>query len=240
MNLKKLVRLFFSPLKQWQINHSSNARFSYSQCGEDLIMSQLFLQLAIADIKYLDIGAHHPSYLSNTYLFYQEGGSGVCIEPDPVLNRNFPKMRPRDIHLNCGVGIDDGLAEFFVMSTPTLNTFSEKEASEYAASGKYLITQKLKIEIQNVNRIIKNNFSVCPNLVSLDVEGWDLVVLRSFDFEKYRPQVFCVETLSFTEDQSERKLNEIIEFMHSKNYLTYADTYINTIFVDRSAWDSRR
>jgi FkbM family methyltransferase len=239
MKLKKMMRFFLEPLKRWNMNHSSNAKVSYSQCGEDLIISQVFQQIRIHQIRYLDIGAHHPTYFSNTYLFYEGGASGVCVEPDPKLYSNFPKTRPRDISLNCGVGINSGLADFFVLSTPTLNTFSEKEAHEYVASGGYSITKKLQIEIQNVNQIIENNFNACPNLVSLDVEGWDLIVLQSFDFNKNRPQVFCIETLSYTEDNSERKLTEIIDLMHAKNYITYADTYINTIFVDRDVWDSR-
>ena len=239
MNLKKIVRLFLAPLRRWEINHSSNARISYSQCGEDLIISQLFLQLGLNEIRYLDIGAHHPSYLSNTFLFYREGGHGVCVEPDPTLYKHFPKIRPRDIHLNCGVGVRAGYEDFFVLSTPTLNTFSANEAAGYVASGKHKITNQLKIEIQNINQIIEKNFTTCPNLVSLDIEGWDLVVLHSLDFSRHKPQVFCIETLSYTEDNSERKLTEIIEFMHFNNYITYADTYINTIFVDRASWEAR-
>jgi FkbM family methyltransferase len=240
MCIKKFKKNIIGFLRRLQRNYSKNSRRSYSQCGEDLVIEQLFMALGIERIQYLDIGAHHPSYLSNTFYFYLKGNSGVCVEPDPVLYKHFPKFRPRDIHLNCGVGIDEGFAEFFVLSTPTLNTFSEKEASEYVASGKYLITKKLNIKIQKINTIIESNFTAYPNFVSLDIEGWDLVVLNSLDFEKYRPQVFCIETLSYTEDRSERKLDEIIDFMHSRDYLTYADTYINTIFVDRSAWESRK
>jgi FkbM family methyltransferase len=239
MNLRKIIRGLIEPLRRWHRDHSSNARSSYSQSGEDLIISQLFLQLKIQRIRYLDIGAHHPTYLSNTYYFYREGGDGVCVEPDPTLCANFPKIRPRDYILNCGVGIVEDFADFFVLSTPTLNTFSEKEAYEYVNLGSHSIVKKLKIEIQNVNNIIKKNFSSCPNLVSLDIEGWDLIVLSSFDFVCYRPEVFCIETLSYKEDNSERKLTEIIEFMHQNNYMTYADTYINTIFVDRACWESR-
>jgi FkbM family methyltransferase len=197
------------------------------------------MDLGLEDFRYLDIGAHHPTYLSNTYFFYHQGASGVCVEPDPSLFQEFPRLRPRDIHINCGVGLVSGFADFFVMSTPTLNTFSIEEATRYAASGNYYIKTQKKIEIQCVNNLIENNFTSCPNLVSLDIEGWDLIVLRNFNFRRYRPEIFCIETLSYTEDNSERKLTEIIEFMHQNNYMTYADTYINTIFVDRTSWENR-
>ncbi|HEY5293654.1 MAG TPA: FkbM family methyltransferase [Burkholderiales bacterium] len=227
-------------LRQLTHNHSENCKISYSQCGEDLILQQLFMVLGIYKVSYLDIGAHHPSYLSNTYLFYESGGHGVCVEPDPSLFAEFAKKRPRDINLNCGVGISSGEADFFVMSSSTLNTFSRAEAERYQSYGKQRVLQTIRVAMRPVNEILEQYFEKCPNLVSLDVEGMDYLILRNFDFGKFRPEVFCLETLSYTEDKSERKLTEIIDLMHENGYLTYADTYINTIFVDSAAWNKDR
>ncbi len=195
--------------------------------------------LGITKVSYLDVGAHHPTYLSNTYLFYTEGGSGVCVEPDPSLCGEFARKRPRDVTLNCGVGPTTGVADFFVLSTTSLNTFSREEAERYQSYGTHRILQTIPVEVKTINDIIGDNFATRPNLVSLDVEGLDYAVLSQFDFTKYRPEVFCVETLSYTEDKTERKLEEIIDLMHARGYQTYADTYINTIFVDARAWKER-
>lgn len=236
---KMLKHLLLPKLRQLQRNHSENFKISYSQCGEDLILRQLLVVLGIPKVSYLDIGAHHPTYLSNTYLFYENGGNGVCVEPDPSLFAAFSKKRPRDTHLNCGVGIVPGEADFFVMSTSTLNTFSKEEAERYQSYGQQRIMKTIRIKLGTINEIIRHHFEKSPNLVSLDVEGLDYVILQDFDFKKYRPEVFCLETLSYTEDKSERKLTEIIDLMHANGYLTYADTYINTIFVDAAAWNNR-
>ena len=76
-----------------------------------------------------------------------------------------------------------------------------------------------------------------PDLVSLDVEGWDLDILRSIDFARYRPYVFCVETISYAEgDGSGVKSTEIHALMLENGYRLYADTYINSIFVAESSW----
>ena len=93
--------------------------------------------------------------------------------------------------------------------------------------------------MKTVNEIIEHNFEKCPNLISLDIEGMDYLILQNFDFKKYRPEVFCVETLTYAEDKSERKLVEIIELMRINGYFSYADTYVNTIFVDNAAWNNR-
>jgi FkbM family methyltransferase len=227
-------------LRQLSYNHLDNSKKSYAQCGEDLILQYLTMGLGMDTITYLDVGAHHPTHLSNTYLFYEKGSHGVCVEPDPSLFRELEKKRPRDTNLNCGVGVSAGKADFFILSSNTLNTFSKTDAERYRSYGEQRIKQIVEIELRTINEIIRNNFDKCPNLVSLDVEGMDYVVLESFDFTEYRPEIFCLETLTYTGDKSERKLTEIIDLMHTKGYFSYADTYINTIFVDSVAWDNRR
>lgn len=239
MLLDALKYRFLPKLRQLRRNRLENSKVSYSQCGEDLILQQLFKALRIAKVIYLDVGAHHPTYLNNTYLFHESGGHGVCIEPDPSLFEELVKKRPRDINLNCGVGVSLGKADFFVMSEKTLNTFSKAEAERYQSYGNQRVAKIIRVELKTINDILETNFVDCPNLVSLDVEGMDYPILQSFDFRKYRPEVFCLETLTYTEDKSERKLGEIISLMHTNGYLTYADTYINTIFVETAAWGNR-
>lgn len=238
--LVNAIKFWLMPrLRKFRRDHSENGKISYSQCGEDMILQHLFRVLGMDEISYLDLGAHHPTYLSNTYLFYKSGGRGVCVEPDPGLIPAFLEQRPHDIHLNCGVGTAAAMADFYLMSTPTLNTFSKVEAERYQSYGKQRIQQVVQLELKPVNDIIEHYFPNCPNLVSLDVEGMDFAIMQSFDFARYRPAVFCLETLSYTEDHTAHKLTELIELMHSNGYLTYADTYINTIFVDKRTWENR-
>ena len=219
---KKIFKVFYPKYKK-----------SYSQCGEDLIVNNVLKSLKISNPTYLDIGAYQADYLSNTYFFYKKGLSGVCVEPDPNLFKEFKKKRKRDICLNIGVGLDNrDEADFYVMSVKTLNTFSKKEAERYQSYGTKKIVDIIKIPLISVNSIIEKNFKQTPNFVSIDVEGLDFDIIKSFDFSKYRPEVFCIETIEYTEDRSGRKINEIIELMKSKKYSVYCDTYVNTIFVD--------
>jgi len=235
---------FISPLvrtlNRFKYNISDNRRISYSQSGEDLIIEQVFMVLGRKLISYLDLGANHPTRFSNTYLFYQKGGAGVCVEPDQTLQPLFKKLRSRDVLLTCGVGLKEGEADFYIMTTNTLNTFSKEEADRYAGYGRQKIERIIKLPLKPLNTILAEHFETCPNLISLDIEGLDFQILRSLDFGKWRPEVFCIETLTYTEDKTERKLQEIIEFMKGNAYMVYGDTYINTIFVDTQAWGKRR
>lgn len=215
------------------------AKVSYSQCGEDLIVDFLLQAMRIQKPTYLDVGAHHPTYISNTFYFYEKGNSGVCIEPDPTLLEYIKKVRGRDLCLNVGVGVGfEDKAKFYLLSSRTLNTFSLEEATRYQSYGRHKIEEVIDVPLIPINKVIENSFLKCPNFVSLDVEGMDYEIIKSFDFSKHRPEVFCIETLTYTEDKTEKKLTDIIDHMKANNYIAYADTYINTIFVDRSAWVS--
>jgi FkbM family methyltransferase len=227
--------------KENKINKKQFQKTSYAQCGEDLIMSFAIDQFKIEKLTYLDIGAHHPYYLSNTAFFYERGNRGICVEPDPSLFADIKKERPLDICLNIGVSDKSGeSADFYVMNVPTLNTFSKEEAEKYASYEGKSIKEKIKVPLLTVNEIIdKYNGSVSPNIVSIDVEGLDYLIISSFDFKRFTPEIFCIETLSYTENKSEEKLNNIISFLESKGYFLYADTYINSIFMNKEKWKGR-
>jgi len=213
---------------------------SYSQCGEDLIVDYVFKQLGKENITYLDLGAHHPTNISNTYYFYKKGCRGVCVEPDITLFKKIKQKRPKDTCLNVGVGTKNEEANFYLMSSRSLNTFSKEEAERFSKNGSQKIEAVIKVQLKSVNDIIFSYFRTSyPNFISIDIEGLDYTILESLDFTKYRPEVFCVETLTYAEDNTAAKIPEIVDLMERKGYFVYADTYINTIFVDTTTWKNR-
>lgn len=210
---------------------------SYSQAGEDKILRLMFQSFEKRNITYLDIGTNDPVSINNTYLFYLNGGGGVCVEPNPELCRRIEQKRPRDKCLNVGVGVEDGVvADFYEMSSHTLSTFSKVEAEELDAAGMYTIEKVSKVPLRTINGIIADNFQTPPDLVSIDVEGWNEEIVRSFDFTQCRPFSFCVETITFSESFDGKKLTGINEYFEAHNYSVYADTHINTIFINNEAY----
>ena len=151
---------------------------SYSQCGEDLIVKFIFDILKIKNPSYIDIGAHHPYYISNSALFYESGSRGVNIEPDPVLFKNFLSARIKDVNLNIGIGAKNEILDFYVISEPSLNTFSKIEADNYKFQGNYTITKIEKINVRTINDIIDEYFKgIFPDFLSLDAEGVDEILV---------------------------------------------------------------
>jgi FkbM family methyltransferase len=216
-------------------------KYVYAQCGEDIIVDFLRKRLGLKkEFTYLDVGAFHPSRFSNTYYFYRKGFTGVCVEPDPQLCREIAARRRRDKVLNIGIGLSsDPYADFYQMSSRTLNTFSREEAERYVASEGKQIEKVIRIPLVNINEVISAHFAGCQHFVSIDVEGLDFEIVRFIDFQLFRPQIFCVETASYSEDKTGVKLPEVTDYLRDKGYMVYADTYVNTIYVDLSAWSNR-
>lgn len=228
---------FIQRLNGWlRRNAGIYYRRSYAQCGEDLLVSFVLDTLDIRRPRYLDLGAHHPYYLSNTYLFYRRGARGVNVEADPRLAARLSRARPRDVTLNVGVGPRPGVLEFHVLSVPTLSTFSKEEARRYSEQFGYRVERTLEVPVQTFEQLVETHFDAVPEFVSLDVEGLDLSILQSIDLTRHRPLVFCVETLSYSESGQGERIAGIDELMQQAGYLRYADTHINTIYVDETRW----
>lgn len=224
------LKFFFNP----------HCRKSFSQCGEDLITKHIFDSLGILYPTYIDIGAHHPYQHSNTAMFNMLGSKGINIEPDPVLFSKFPEARPNDVNLNVGISNIESELEFFVMSNKTLNTFSREKAEDYQNNQGVPIAETKKIPVTTIEKIIekhgKGNFW---DFMSLDVEGFEMSILQSIDWEKNSPKVICCETITFSNSGQGKKEQEILDFICSKGYMIYADTFINTIFVKKDIWENQ-
>jgi len=214
---------------------------SYSQNGEDLIMNFICNVLDLQKPNYIDIGAHHPRKINNTLLFYTRGSRGINIEPNPSLFKKFLSLRKRDLNLN--IGIADSTMEslpFYIFKDSTLSTFSKEEA-EHISDIKNTAPIEIKsVSVMSINSLIqKYNNGLAPDILSIDTEGLDYIILKSLDLKKYRPKIICVETISYDEKSGGQKDIELIDFLKQENYLVVADTYINTIFVDKALWGKK-
>lgn len=217
-----------------------NRKISFSQCGEDLIVKFIFKQLGIQHPTYIDIGAHHPYYMSNTALFYENGCRGINIEPEPTLFKQFLKYRKKDVNLNIGISNCEAELDFYIISSPSLNTFSKEEANKYALEGNFLIKDVKKVKVNKLN-VILNEFSkgIFPQFLSLDAEGVDELIIKEINFENNFPIVICIETISFSTSGNGKKNIELINYIKEKGYIVFADTYINTIFVKNEYWQKK-
>lgn len=225
------IRAVLSSPKLYQI--------TFAQNGEDMIVRALFENLGITRFSYLDIGAYDPIHFSNTYLHYRAGCRGVCVEPDATRCSLIQQKRPGDVCVNAGIGVTSEVKDFYVMTHATLSTFSKEAAEGVASMEGHRIERVEQIQLLNFDQIVRDNFAETPDFVSLDIEGGELDILRSIDFQAHRPKVWCIETINYARLEEQGKRNDILKFMLKQGYVIYADTWINTIFVDKALWPAQ-
>lgn len=207
---------------------------TFAQQGEDVIIKSIFENhLKIANPTFIDIGAYHPAYSNNTFLMYLDGSRGVLVEPNPAYTELLKQGRPEDTVLNIGIGItDESEADYYVFDEfSQLNTFSKERTDEYIEKyGPEILKEVMKMPLVNINSVLEQNFENAPDIFSIDVEGLDLAILETLDFSRFRPALFCVETSIFgTFDVDEG----IPALMHDNGYVMRANTYSNSIFIDK-------
>jgi len=187
-------------------------RVSYSAYGEDrIVLSWLerHFQIDSRNVRYCDIGANHPMDLSNTFLFYSMGGTGVLVEPDPNLGPQLRQSRPRDVVLGVAVAFDDRrTGKLKRLTSNVFNTFSPAHATAVAEGSKSWrpdqkqhVLDEIEVPLIPANDILAGHFGGGLDFLSIDAEGVDLQIVRSIDFDRFRPKVLCFEGHDIDEAQ---------------------------------------
>ena len=210
---------------------------TYSQAGEDMVIHFLLyeLNLSLEDITYLDLGANHAKFLSNTFHFYKRGIRGVLVEANPALISELKFYRHGDLILNRCIAEKSGdTVDFYVLNGDGLSTASKESAEEFIAKSAGLsIDRTVSIETISVNDVIENYMGKSPTILNIDIEGNEMEVLRSIDFEKYRPMIIVAEMIPYMMPFGVAKRSqEILDFMEKIDYYEYAFSGINSVFVD--------
>lgn len=206
---------------------------SYSGAGEDrLVMAWLRVAagMRLRDVRYCDIGANDPRYLSNTFALYRSGASGVLIEPDPFLCAKLRRARPRDTVLNVGAAFDERRsAKLQRLSHRAFNTFLPDQAdsvvrnsANWSRADRQRIVDEVEVPLVPANDILAANFSDGLDFLSIDTEGCNLQILRSIDLKRFRPGIVCIEAS-----------DDFDAIMQANNYELLARTPDNVIYRGR-------
>lgn len=217
---ESLVRKFYhNYISRYKTN-------SYSQEGEDRILQRIFEGKPSG--FYIDIGAHHPFRFSNTYLFYRQGWKGINIEANPDSLTIFNKFRPRDLNLNVAIGTEGPSLTYYKFEEPALNSFDQDLSLKRSQEG-WKILNKLSIPIKSLSSVLETHLKENQKIdfMTIDVEGLDFEVLKSNNWNKFRPDyllVECLNTTNFFEDPVYKFLTE------EQNYKLYSKAVNTFIF----------
>ena len=209
-----------------------NYKYFYknSQFGEDKIILNLFPKNFVGN--FIDIGCYHPTKYNNTYLFYRKGWRGINIDLNPLSIELFNYLRPGDTNICAAVSNTEGKKTFFFTGDLSPENSIEKSykfflKNNFNISPNDIKEKKIKaFKLQN----ILNKYSIKNiNLLSIDIEGHELKVLRSLNLRKIYIDVICVEILSYN-STSKKRTKSIIDYLKKNGYFLKTKTRVNYIF----------
>lgn len=175
-------------------------RVSYAQNREDIILAAFFEETQTG--FYVDIGANDPEIDSVTKYFYERGWSGINCEPQSVHYERLFVERNRDINLNVGVGAKKSKLTLRQYKGDGLSTLSSDVKAEYVGNPDdntktYTDTE---VEVTTLANIFREHKTTTIHFMKIDVEGFEYQVLIANDWNKYRPQVICIEANHIKQD----------------------------------------
>lgn len=211
---------------------------TYAQSGEDSIIAFILnmLNIPFNQASYIDLGANHARELSNTYFLYQSGARGVLVEANPNLIPELKFYRHEDVILNKCVDVESGKEiKFYVLNGDGLSTTDYNAATSFVMSNPNLeITEETVVRTISYKDIVDEYLGKAPTVLSIDIEGKDLEVLKTINLNSHRPLIIITEMIEYSTKLSYNTKNEAIkEWMNGNEYDEFAFTGINSLFIDR-------
>ena len=202
---------------------------SYAQNFEDVMLNR-----ALSEVDkgfYVDVGAAWPELHSVTCSFYKKGWSGINIEPNPFISEELRQKRCRDINLPFAVSDEDTKATLKVIDGTGLSTLDSSIANMHKESGwEY---SEISISTYTLSSLLSQHLNPGQqsHFLKIDVEGFERNVIKSNDWDRFRPWIVIVEaTLPLSKDET---FSEWEPVLLDANYIfVYADG-LNRFYVSK-------
>jgi FkbM family methyltransferase len=181
---------------------------------------------------FVEVGAAHPDWLSISASFRTAGWRIIAVEPNPAFCKIHRERGFDVLEYACGDHDEDDVA-FTVVDTSgviyegvpvTYESYSSlgmrgdflKQFNHHAPAGKYKVVP-ISVKMRRLNTILSEHAPEVSeiDIVAVDVEGWELEVMKGLDLSKYRPKVLIIENLFDSKDYRNYFTSQGYKLWHS-------------------------
>ena len=161
---------------------------------------------------YVDVGCYHPIHRNNTHLLNKKDWSGVNIDTSEFSIDLFNYMRPKDLNYNCAISNKNEIIKLFYQKELSQLNTTEIDQAKTVFQGNIKEKKKQAFtldEVLNKGKFKNNKI----DFLDIDVEGANLKVLEGLSFNKFKPELICIEI-----HEKEIELSKIYKFLVDKKY----------------------
>lgn len=200
----------------------------WSQYGEDIVLDRV-LNLKQPGF-FVDVGCYHPVKYNNTYKLYRRGWRGVNIDLDRIKIQAFNLRRPSDINVVAAVSDEERTVPLYSTGFYTLTQTIDDKTMQKSKRGGQSVEQR-EVHTTTLSRILDDTpfWNRKIDVLSVDVEGHELPVLKSLDFERYLPKVIIVE--SHARALEEILNSELYQFIQRRGFTLFNWTGPSLLFI---------
>jgi len=195
---------------------------SYAMDNEDTAVLSYF-----KDKKngfYVDVGCYHPIHRNNTYVLHKKNWNGINIDTSQFSIELFDYLRPDDLNYNCAISNKSEFIKLFYQKELSQLSTTERDQAETVFKGNIKEKEVQAFTLDEIlNRDKYKNSKI--DFLDIDVEGADLKVLEGLSFDKFKPELVCVEIHA-----NEIKQSDIYKFLVDKSYELFWSGVFSHIF----------
>ena len=161
--------------------------FQPSQHEEEQLVREFFGRASSG--YFVEVGANHPTIASQSWHLEQSGWTGVLIEPQPDLAAFLVTARKAKVFAVACSSPENAGRSLPLHVDGALSALDRHRMAPGAKAGTTIM-----VPSRTLDDVLDEADAPAPlDLLSIDVEGHEIEVLRGFDFEVWQPRLVMVE-----------------------------------------------
>ena len=171
---------------------------------------------------FVEVGANDPHEGSQTWLLEQNGWRGALVEPQAALCEKLRRERKNSqvFQVACSRPDQEGEASLHIAAHDGISTL-QPQADSHGIE--FVGTERVKIT--TLDKVLSEAGMGKIDFLSLDVEGYEIEVMRGFNFQKHQPSLILIEDGVRTLDKH--------RFLMQQGYRLVKRTSLNNWYVPR-------
>jgi len=211
----------------------------FSQCEQDVRLAKVFPNTTGF---FLESGASNGETDSNTLYFERKGWTGLLVEPNPQTFKVLQDKNRKSFLYNGALSTTGEAATIHLLLEEDCSQPADKwnnngngpECSEGSRIMEAARSDTVKVEMQPLANLLACTGHSTIDFWSLDVEGAESQILKSFPFANIEVGLLIIEM-----NKSEENNNEIVDVLRNHGFLECGVTVLDRIYVNPTYFTRR-